>query len=123
MEIARIVNIIFGTDDYLGIIVGFHFCILGYGTNLLWGYVNRKDKTKDLKINWTKDNIARLILNLIFMFIGMRFGSEIFNIENLLWLGFIIGFGNDLISQFIVKTIQNKFEVIEEVEPEEPLTN
>ena len=97
---------ILGTDTYQAFITQFFFAILGVAISLLLHGANRDVKEVSTPNQFSlvfliKDNWKRIVLNLLIIFITIRFFKEITGFELSLFFCFVIGFSYDKLLQLL----------------------
>ncbi len=107
-------TLIFGTNDVEFLKAGFIFALLGSVLNLLIESNKRDPNSTRTPPNFSflflfKDNVKRLLITVILIFIFMRFSQEIAHVKISLWVCFLIGFGSDLLSMYLKKVKTNFF--------------
>lgn len=95
------------------------FAIIGMLASMLLHYDRRRKKSKKSNIfvkfssaYWVKDNIVRMLTNVIVIFIVIRFYNELpINIDLNMFLGLAVGMSIDLVIIFLRKyTVINIFQ-------------
>lgn len=98
---------ILGTDTYQAFITQFFFAIIGAIISLLLAGANRdkekKTTSKFSLIYLLKDSWKRITLNLLIIFVTIRFFKELTGFELSLFFCLIIGFSYDKLLQIIKK--------------------
>lgn len=102
----KAIETLLGTTDYWGFLVLVVFALLGAVVNLLYGAADRHIPNPGTPYHFslsflTQDNIKRLVLALILIFISIRFYPDVFGspISPLLAIG--VGLGWDKLAEII----------------------
>lgn len=98
---------ILGTETYQAFITQFFFAIVGVVISLLMAGANRDvNKTTTSKFSFIyllKDSWKRILLNLLIIFVTIRFFKELTGFELSLFFCLVIGFSYDKLLQIIKK--------------------
>jgi len=89
-----------GTDNYKMFVIGLFFLFLGIFVSLLINAVTRDPHSPRSPITFSyrylfSDNAKRLFLSVLLSLIMYRFSGNLFNMEDNMYVAFLIGFGFD----------------------------
>lgn len=98
--------LLFGEGSIISFVVALMFAYLAAFVLMLIGAVERDPNSEWTPFCWSwqwflKDNLARIVLNIIIIFIGVRFVKEIMGSERTMYASFVVGLGVDKIINFI----------------------
>lgn len=97
---------IFGTNSFQNFVTQYFFAMIGVAISLLLHGANRDVDNKSTPTNFSfifllKDNWKRILLNLLVIFVTIRFFKEITGFELSLFFCLLVGIGYDKLIQFI----------------------
>lgn len=100
----NILEVVTGAGTFSEYFIAWGFAALGLFLSWLL-HIKGRNKDSDSTprkfslLFFLKDNILRIITSVLMIAIVMRFGSEIFGIESIIYSGFLAGFFLDKLSQ------------------------
>lgn len=97
---------ILGMSDLVMFAITYAFGLLGIFISILWHASNRDKSSQATPVpfSWIfllKDNIQRITLSLILLFVGIRFSKQMFGQDLTMWVALGVGLTLDKVSQFL----------------------